>query len=112
MSIWISQKAIDALKPLGVEAVFRPISDIAVAGSDKKFSGNAQKRGKNYILHHGTILYDFDLSLIPKYLTIPKDVPDYRQGRSHLDFVTNIPIDPAVFKVNMCRVFDAFGLLP
>ena len=109
---WISQKVIDALKPLGVEAVFRSVSDIAVAGSEKKFSGNAQKRGKNYVLHHGTILYNFDLSLISRYLTIPKDVPAYRQGRSHTDFVTNIPIDPVAFKVNMCRAFDPFGLLP
>ena len=96
--VWISQKVIDALKSLGVEAVFRPTSDIALAKNDKKFSGNAQKRGKNYILHHGTILYNMDLSLIPKYLAIPKDVPDYRKGRSHSDFVTNIPIDPAAFK--------------
>ena len=98
---WISQKVIDALRPLGVEAVFRPTSDIAVAGSAKKFSGNAQKRGKNFILHHGTILYNFDLLLIPKYLSMPKDIPEYRQGRSHLDFVTNIPIDPAAFKANL-----------
>ena len=106
---WVSQKVIDALRPLGVEAVFRPISDIAVAGTEKKFSGNAQKRGKNFILHHGTILYDLDLLLIPKYLSMPKDVPEYRKDRSHLDFVTNIPIDPVAFKA---RFSSIFGCLP
>ncbi len=103
---WISGKVIAALEPLGVEAVFRPTSDIVLAGSEKKFSGNAQKRGKNYILHHGTILYDFDLSLITRYLTMPKDVPEYRKGRSHADFVTNIPIDPAAFKAHMRRLLS------
>ena len=103
---WISAKVIAALEPLGVKALFRPTSDIVLADSEKKFSGNAQKRGKNYILHHGTILYDFDLSLITKYLTIPKDVPEYRKGRLHADFVTNVPIDPAVFKVHLRRLLS------
>ena len=103
---WISGKVIAALEPLGVKAVFKPISDIVLAGSEKKFSGNAQRRGRNFILHHGTILYDFDLSLITRYLTMPKDVPEYRKGRSHADFVTNIPIDPAAFKVHMRRLLS------
>ncbi len=102
---WISAQVLAALKPLGVDAVFRPISDLALARNDKKFSGNAQKRGKNFILHHGTILYDFDLALIPKYLRMPKDVPAYRQARSHSDFVTNIPIDPQIFKASLHRIF-------
>ena len=96
--VWISQRVIEALKTCGVEAVFRPISDIALASNEKKISGNAQHRGKNFILHHGTVLYNFDLSLISRYLKMPKDVPDYRKNRAHLDFVANVPIDPKSFK--------------
>ena len=81
---------IKALNDLGVQAVFRPISDLALQGSEKKFSGNAQRRGRHYILHHGTILYNFDLALISRYLAMPKDIPEYRQSRPHFDFVTNI----------------------
>jgi len=104
---WISAKVIDALRQAGVQAYFRPTSDMATGTGEKKFSGNAQRRGKQYVLHHGTILYDFDLSLISRYLKMPKDIPEYRKDRPHTDFVTNIPIDPAVFKKSLARAFHA-----
>jgi lipoate-protein ligase A len=102
---WISAKMVQALGDLNIEAEFHPISDIALVANRKKFSGNAQHRGKNYILHHGTILYNFDLSLIPRYLQMPKDRPEYRQNRPHEDFVTNIAINPADFKAAFKNVF-------
>jgi lipoate-protein ligase A len=104
---WISQKVIDALGKQGIEAVFRPISDIALASGEKKFSGNAQRRGKQFILHHGTILYDFDLGLISKYLQMPKDIPEYRRRRTHDDFVANIPVQPQLFKQALAASFSA-----
>ncbi len=104
---WISAKVIEALGWAGCEAYFRPLSDLATGPSEKKFSGNAQRRGKRYILHHGTILYNFDLSLISRYLNMPQDIPEYRKHRPHTDFVTNIPIDPHVFKNHLARIFLA-----
>lgn len=92
------------LKDLGVEASFRPISDLAVIHGDKKFSGNAQKRGRKFILHHGTILYDFDLSLISRYLTVPRDIPEYRKGRPHQDFITNLPLNSK----KLCEAFKKY----
>ncbi|MCK5082116.1 MAG: hypothetical protein KAR31_04335, partial [Candidatus Omnitrophica bacterium] len=71
----------------------------------KKISGNAQKRSKKFILHHGTILYDFDLERIKRYLKVPKDIPEYRQGRSHLDFVTNVPLSAVDIKSAFKDVF-------
>lgn len=103
---WISMKIIDALKICGIESIFRPISDIALAHSQKKISGNAQHRSKNFILHHGTILYNFDLNLISRYLKMPKDIPDYRQNRPHLDFVSNIPISSTDFKKALIDIFE------
>jgi lipoate-protein ligase A len=88
----ILEGVLSALKQLQVTAVFRPISDLALADNEKKFSGNAQRRGRRFILHHGTILYDFDLTLVSRYLTMPHDIPEYRRGRSHGDFITNIPV--------------------
>ena len=102
---WIGAKVIGALELLGVEAAFRPLSDIALTSSEKKFSGNAQRRGKTHILHHGTILYDFNLDLITRYLKMPKDIPVYRNFRGHKDFVANIPIDPVQFKSALARGF-------
>lgn len=106
---WVSDKVIASLRPQSVEAVFRPTSDIALSVGEKKFSGNAQRRGKNFILHHGTILYNFDLKLIPRYLQMPKDIPEYRRHRQHSDFVTNISIDPHSFKHELARSFGIRG---
>ncbi len=109
---WISAKVIEALARAGVEAYFRPTSDLATDPGEKKFSGNAQRRGKRTILHHGTILYKFDLSLISRYLNMPQDTPQYRKHRPHTDFVTNIPIDPRVFKDHLAQSFLACALQP
>lgn len=96
---------IHLLRGLGIFAVFQPVSDLALADNDKKFSGNAQKRGRDFILHHGTLLYQFDLSLIARYLAFPKTVPDYRAGRSHADFVTNLNVPAAALKEAFCASF-------
>ena len=101
----ILNKVIAALKRLDIEAVFHPVSDIALAGNHKKISGNAQKRSGKFILHHGTILYGFDLENIDRYLKVPKDIPEYRQGRSHLDFVTNVSLSVADIKDAFKDVF-------
>ncbi len=104
---WISEKIIAALKERDIDAVFCPISDLARASDHKKFSGNAQRRAKDFVLHHGTILYGFDLDLIPKYLKIPKDMPQYRNARSHKDFVTNIYINVPEFQLSLAAAFEA-----
>ena len=56
----------------------------------KKFSGNAQRRKKHFLLFHGTFLLHCDLSLMEKFLQLPTQQPDYRQNRSHTDFLTNL----------------------
>lgn len=66
-------------------------SDLAANGF--KFSGNAQRWLSRAFLHHGTILYDFDLSRIGRYLKTPSRQPDYRDGRDHSEFVRNIDAD-------------------
>lgn len=63
-------------------------SDLAIAGL--KFSGNAQQRKRRFLLHHGTVLVDFDLSLIPRYLRAPARQPEYRAGRDHASFIRNL----------------------
>jgi lipoate-protein ligase A len=72
------------------------ISDLAVSGL--KFSGNAQQRKRRYLLHHGTLLYDFKLDLVCRYLHIPERQPAYRMGRAHLAFLRNFPAAEAELK--------------
>ena len=105
--VYILEKLQAALSKLDITTQIFPISDLALQGSAKKISGNAQKRGKNYILHHGTVLYGFDLSMIERYLQYPNEVPEYRDKRAHLDFVTNVSMDIDRFKVQLCEQFGA-----
>ncbi|MFC1480411.1 biotin/lipoate A/B protein ligase family protein [Candidatus Omnitrophota bacterium] len=83
-------KISDIFKARGYGVEFFPVSDLALDG--KKISGNAQARKRKYFLHHGTILFDFDLEKIPVFLRHPSVEPEYRKGRAHQDFITNIPI--------------------
>lgn len=103
---FILGKVAVALKSLGVESKFYPPCDLALAQNDKKFSGNAQRRGKKFILHHGTILYNFDISLAEKYLMFPKKVPLYRQGRSHSEFMANIKAKPRDLIQAIAKAFE------
>lgn len=104
---FILGRVIAALKNLGIDAACRPLSDIALTQNNKKISGNAQKRSKKFILHHGTLLHQFDLKKIEEYLTMPKDVPEYRQSRSHLDFVTNFQgVSVSALKKEITRNFN------
>jgi lipoate-protein ligase A len=57
-----------------------------------KFSGNAQRRKKHFLLFHGTFLLNFDIALIDKFLQMPSKEPSYRQGRSHKDFLMNLEL--------------------
>ena len=44
-------------------------------------------------MHHGTILYDFEINLVGRYLQEPAKQPDYRRGRPHASFLTNVWLD-------------------
>src|SRR5262249_51556743 len=49
----------DALADILPGIVCAGTSDLAAGG--RKFSGNSQQRKRSFLLHHGTILYNFDL---------------------------------------------------
>lgn len=61
---------IGCLSSLGVKAEFDGRNDITIEG--KKFSGNAQYFHKKKLLHHGTILFDSDLSILGNVLKAKK----------------------------------------
>ena len=80
-------------------------TDLVIAG--RKFSGNAQRRKRQYLLFHGSFLYNFDIDLITKLLPMPNKQPAYRQNRSHRDFLMNLPLDPATIKEALTGLWDA-----
>jgi lipoate-protein ligase A len=65
-------------------------SDLAWQG--RKVSGNSQRRTASALLHHGTLLYDFDPELASRYLLEPKRQPEYRRRRTHAQFLGNLPL--------------------
>ena len=75
------------------------LSDLTIynQGKYKKISGNSQARKKNWILHHGTFIYNLEqASKIGYYLKMPPKQPDYRANRKHNEFM--IPIIPKMNK--------------
>ncbi|MGH4122608.1 MAG: lipoate--protein ligase [Clostridium sp.] len=50
---------IGVLKELGIKAEFSGRNDLLIEG--KKFSGNAQCKYKNRVMHHGTLLFSSDI---------------------------------------------------
>ncbi|MEK6968503.1 MAG: biotin/lipoate A/B protein ligase family protein [Nanoarchaeota archaeon] len=61
---------VDALKGLGINAIFKPVNDIIV--DSKKISGNAQTRRSGILVQHGTVLYDVDVDRMFSLLKVDK----------------------------------------
>lgn len=61
---------VNTLDYFGVKSEYTGRNDITIQG--KKFSGNAQARHKNSLMHHGTIMYDSNLSVLSKCLNPSK----------------------------------------
>jgi len=74
---------------------------------DLKFAGNSQRRRKNFLFFHGTLLLDCDLSLVSELLQIPSLQPDYRASRSHAEFVTNLNLPAAQVKAALAKAWNA-----
>jgi len=74
-----------------------------------KFSGNSQRRRRRYLLFHGTFLLNFDLKIVGELLPVPSKQPDYRQGRSHGEFLRNLRLNAEEVKAALRKVWCAFG---
>lgn len=77
-----------ALAALGVTAEINGRNDMTIDG--KKFSGNAQYCKRGRVMHHGTILYDSDLSVVGEALRVSKDKIESKGLKSVRSRVTNV----------------------
>lgn len=103
---WIMERHQNAISSLiGQPVEVKGHSDLALAG--RKFSGNAQKRGRSAFLFHGTLLHAADLALMAAALRHPKVEPDWREGRSHGEFITNLPTDRTALCAALRHAWDA-----
>lgn len=80
-------------------------TDLALAG--RKFSGNAQRRGRHALLFHGTFLLGLDTNLVRAVLPMPARQPPYRSGRSHDDFLMNLGADPTTIQQALRQAWAA-----
>lgn len=76
----------------GEELILAGGTDLVMNG--KKVSGNAQRRARHALLHHGTLLYGFDSGLATRYLKEPRRRPAYRADRRHSEFIGNLSLSP------------------
>jgi lipoate---protein ligase len=94
-----------ALAPLVSGVQYRGTSDLAIG--QQKFSGNSARCRRDHFLYHGTLLYDFPLKLIGRCLAQPPRMPDYREGRPHETFVTNLPVNVEAIRHALISAWDA-----
>ena len=79
---------VDAVRELGADAGFNGRSDLLIGG--RKFSGNAQYRLGDCIVHHGSLLYDTDIEQMAASTTVDPYKILSKSIRSVRDRVTNI----------------------
>jgi lipoate-protein ligase A len=72
-----------------------------------KFSGNAQRRQKHFLLFHGSFLLHLDLELMEKILPMPSHQPAYRAERSHGEFLVNLEIPAQEIKIALEQAWGA-----
>jgi lipoate-protein ligase A len=108
--VYILERLRAALSDLIPGVACAGISDLARAG--RKFSGNAQQRKRTHLLHHGTLLYAFDLSRMGRYLKSPPRQPEYRANRGHDEFLGNIPSLPEALRQRLSSTWSAVADYP
>lgn len=100
-----------------IETLF-PRPQISVRGhtdlciGNVKFAGNSQRRRKNFLLFHGTLLLNCDLKVISELLLMPSLQPDYRASRPHEEFVTNLNLPAEPVKAALAKAWNAAEPFP
>lgn len=100
---FFSKPVVRVLNKLGIEAEQNGRNDITIEG--KKFSGNAQYIKDGRIMHHGTILFDSDLSKIAAALNVSKDKVESKGIKSVKSRVVNL-IDYFPGKISLPEFTD------
>jgi lipoate-protein ligase A len=113
---FVSQTLIAALSPLVPDVACAGSSDLVISSGTatppKKFSGNSLRVRKNHLLYHGTVLYDFPLEMIERWLGEPVRQPEYRAARDHGAFLTNLPASRAAIEDALIEAWGAREPLP
>lgn len=93
-----NETIIDILSGIGIKKLNQKgISDISIG--EKKILGSSMYRLKNKLFYHAVLNVSEPIETIANYLKHPKREPDYRKGRNHSEFVTNLQLEGYGFDV-------------
>ncbi|MGN1414450.1 MAG: lipoate--protein ligase [Anaerovoracaceae bacterium] len=98
---------IDGLKEMGVHAEFNGRNDLTIDG--RKFSGTAQYRLGDRIVHHGSLLFDTDIeqmvasTTVDDYKILSKSIKSVRDRVTNISDHLPVPMDAEQFKEKMVR---------
>ncbi|MCF7810963.1 hypothetical protein K9N50_08230 [bacterium] len=88
----LSQWLIGKLDEIGIKGVYQDgISDLVY--NCKKVGGSSIQRTKDYLYYSTTLLVEPEVHLMERYLPHPPREPEYRNGRSHSEFVGTLPVN-------------------
>ncbi len=117
---WVLEKMASALSNLAPGVERAGISDLVLPAdvlpedhaastndAPRKFSGNSLRCKQSHLLYHGTLLYDFDLERIGRWLQMPARQPDYRNARHHRQFVTNLAVSRDALESGLVQGWQA-----
>jgi lipoate-protein ligase A len=107
----VMNRMVAALEPLVPGVARADICDLVLPGEGgappQKFAGNSLRVKRDHLLYHGTILYDFPLGQISRWLAKPRRQPAYRDGRDHGAFLTNLPATRAAIEHALLDAWEA-----
>jgi lipoate-protein ligase A len=86
----LNQSVIDCLNVELPQQAFDQRGHSDIVQGHRKVAGTSLFRSRNFLLYQASILVDMQIDWIEKYLAHPSLEPDYRQGRRHRDFLTDL----------------------
>ena len=97
----------DNLLLTGQPVAVKGFTDLTI--DSRKVSGNAQYRRRNVVLFHGTFLIGLDLALVEELMDLPSVAPDYRNRRSHTEFLMNLDMSGTSLKDGLRAAWSAWS---
>ena len=94
-----------ALSSIGIETQIEGTCDLTIGG--RKVSGNSLRVKRNFLIYHGTMICDFETATISQCLGTPVRQPDYRDNRSHEEFLASIPATTEQLKPAIAKAWQA-----
>jgi len=102
---WVMERVAQAVATVVPAVSLQGTCDLTLR--DRKFSGNAVRYKRDWLLYHGTLLYQFPLTAVSRYLEMPPRQPVYRDARKHDDFLVNLDCDPIRLRQALQSVWQA-----